>query len=482
MVLLRGLLNGLYGSFRETRTRLNSSLGLGICSSPAMPKPVQPRPKKPSQRERLIEAMTHVAMREGYAATNLTHLTARAGVSRQTFYELFEDKEDLFLAAYQEASSKILGRVQLAVDTSDWWETPARAMRVLLEQIESDPETAWLFFVESMAAGSRVRSHRNKVLSAFERLTTDFLDHAPPDAQTLDVPPIALVGAIRSLAAAQLRTNAADRLPNLGEDLVTWMRSYAAPAARPRWSTGPHAILPPSAFSDGKRTPTPILPRPGQLPRGRRKQPASVVARNRHERILHATAEVSLEKGYVEMTIADIVAAAEIGKDVFYEHFADKQQAFLAAQDHAQRETSSEVARAFFSRPSWPERIYNGLRVLTILIAKEPAFAHLRMVEAYAAGPEAIRRMEDVTASFAMFLEEGYLQRPEAQALPEICTPAIAGAVFEIMRHELALHKATELPRLVPQLTYVAIAPFLGAEAAAETIEGIVSGQTQADG
>jgi AcrR family transcriptional regulator len=443
---------------------------------------VQARLGKPSPRERLLAAMTYLARHTGYDAIRISDLAAQAKVSRQTFYDLFKDKEDLFLAAYEEASRQILGRVRRTVDTSEWWETPARAMGVLLGQIKSDPEAAWLFFVESMAAGARVRRHRNEVLAAFEALTADFLDQAPAGGQTLDIPPVALLGAIRSLASSQLRADAADRLPNLADDLVIWMRSYAAPASRERWSTGPHALLPPTEYSEGRRTSTPLLSRPAPLPSGRRQQSASAAARNRRTRILHATAEVALAKSYVEMTVTDIITAAEIGKDVFYEHFSSKEDAFLATQQYASQEAIAECARAFFDRESWPERVYNGLRVLCIMIAKEPVFAHLRIVETYAAGPEAIKRMEEATAQLAVFLAEGYKQRPEAQALPQICSSAIAGAVSELIRQQIAAHKAAELPRHVPQLTYVAIAPFLGAEGAAETIEGIVAKEAEESG
>jgi AcrR family transcriptional regulator len=436
---------------------------------------VSSKQRKPSQRERLLEAMTHVAAREGYAEMSIAHLTSRAGVSRQTFYELFDDKEDCFLAAYLQASGEILGKLQQAVDTSEWWETPSKAMQALLEGMDNDPETAWLFFVEGMAGGSRVRRHRSKVLRAFEHLTEDFLDHAPADAMTLDIPPIALVGAIRSIASSYMSTNAVDRLPALLEDLVAWMRSYAAPASRPRWSTSANAVLSESAFPGSGRPPTPILPRPAPLPRGRHNLPASVVARNHRERILHATADVSLEKGYVEMTVGDIVAAAGIGKDVFYEHFHDKQSAFLAAQQHALKDTFTACAGAYFAGTSWPERIYNGLRILVMLTSKEPALAHLRMVEPYAAGPDAIERMQEMIANFAVFLEEGYQYSPAAQKLPHLCSDAIAGAVFEIIRREIAAHNASGLPRHLPQLAYTAIAPFAGPAEAAALVDELIA-------
>jgi AcrR family transcriptional regulator len=425
-----------------------------------------------SQRDRLLEAMTHVAAREGYAEMSIADLTSRAGVSRQTFYELFSDKEDCFLAAYLQSAERLLGRLQYALNTSDWWEAPAMAIQALLEQMRSEPETAWLFFVEGLAGGQRVRRHRNQVLDTFERFTEEFLDRAPPTGQTLDIPPCALVGAIRNIAAYHLRTNAADRLPGLVDDLVAWIRSYAVSAGRPRWSTGPHALL---AARPSDRPPSPLLTRPEPLPRGRHNLPPSVVARNHRERILYATAEVATSKGYVEMTVGDIVEAAGIAKDVFYEHFADKQQAFLAAQQYTARETVSVVARAFFAGATWPERMYLGLRTLTILVAKEPAFTHLRLVEPYAAGPDAIERLEDLVAAFAILVEEGYYYRPQARDLPQLCSNAIASSITEIVRHEVASHRSADLPRRIPELTYIAIAPFTGAEAAAELIEEMAS-------
>ena len=69
-----------------------------------------------------------------------------------------------------------------------------------------------------------------------------------------------------------------------------------------------------------------------------------------------------------------------------------------------------------------------------------------------------------MTRSFTIFLEEGYHQRPEAAALPRLVSQAIAGGIFEIVQREVAAGRTAELPRLLPQLTYIAIAPFLRPE------------------
>jgi AcrR family transcriptional regulator len=427
-----------------------------------------------SQRERLLAAMTHVASSEGYAEMSIADLTSRAGVSRQTFYEQFADKEDCFLAAYRQAARKVLGELHRAMAASEWWETPRAAVNAVLAQIAEDPETTWLFFVEGLSGGPRIGPERQRVLQAFEDLAEGFLDDAPADGLTLDIPPRALLGAIRiatirSIASWQLQINDATAPPDLGQDLVAWIRSYAVPARRPRWSTGPHALLP----ADSRQPARPLLSRPDPLPRGRHGLPRGVVERNRRERIVHATAETIQAKGFAAVTVGDISLAAGIGKDVFYKHFSDKRHVFLAAQQHAAHETFNACARAYFSGRTWPERVYNGLRALTGIIAAEPALAHLRIVAPYAAGPEAIERSQQMSAIYAAFLEEGYRYRPEAKALPRLCSSAIIDAVFEILRGQIAAGEARELPRHVPQLAYIAIAPFAGPRAASETIEAL---------
>jgi AcrR family transcriptional regulator len=435
---------------------------------------------KLGQRERLLAAMTLLAGSVGYAEVSIAGLTSRAGVSRQTFYELFADKGECFRAAYLLAARRVLGPLRDVLKRSDWWEAPREAIQTVLEQVDGDPETSWFFFVESLAAGGHIEAERSRALGAFESHTEAFLDRAPADGLTLDIPPRALLGAIRTgtirrVAALHLHVNAPTRTPELGDELVAWIRSYAIPAGRPRWSSGPAALLPGRPAADVASARSSVLRRPEPLPRGRHRLPRAVVARNQRERILHATAEATYAKGYAAVTVGDIVLAAGIGRDVFYEHFTDKRHAFLATQQRAAQETFSACGHAFFSYPTWPQRVYGCLRTLTLVMAEEPALAHLCVVEPYAAGAQAIELAQQMTALYAVFLEEGYRLRPQAAELPRLCSSAIVGAVFEIIRGYLTAGRASELPRSAPQLAYIAIAPFVGAQAAAELVEGLAA-------
>ena len=107
-----------------------------------------------SQRERLLEATMRIVAAKGYAATTVADLTREAGISRTTFYELFEDKEACFLAAYDNAVDVLVRQVVAAYESEERWPQRARAgLSALLELLAAEPELARLALVDIGAAG-----------------------------------------------------------------------------------------------------------------------------------------------------------------------------------------------------------------------------------------------------------------------------------------------------------------------------------------
>ncbi len=437
-------------------------------------------PARWTQRERLIEAIIALSSREGYPNVSVAQISATAGVSSATFYEQFDGKEGCLLAAYRETTERMLGQMepvdpQAVRSDADWAEAAQAALSRFLSAVESDPGGTSLMLIESLAAGPELQKERKAVIEIFEGRARDLLDSASASHGVLDLPPVALLGALRSIIARQLRSHAEDQLPLLADDLVAWLESYSAAAGRPRWSTGPEALLPAARTRRAQGSRGVQTRARTRLPRGRHGLPASVVARSQRTRIIHATAEMTMAKGYAQTTVTDIVAAAGVARDVFYEHYRDKQHAFLEAQQYPTQHILDTCAAAYFAANDWPQRVWDCLRTLIDLIAENPAISHLRLVECYAAGPEAIRRAEDITRAFTIFLEEGYRYRPEASELPRLCSEAIAGAIFELIQRHIAHADNAGLARRLPQLTYIAIAPFTGAEEAIRTIEQLAA-------
>ena len=108
-----------------------------------------------SQRERLLDAAIRVVAEKGYAAATIGDLTGEAGVSRTTFYELFEDKEACFLAAYDGAVELLVRRVTSAYESEERWpERAAAGLAALLEALAEEPQLARLALVDVGAAGT----------------------------------------------------------------------------------------------------------------------------------------------------------------------------------------------------------------------------------------------------------------------------------------------------------------------------------------
>jgi AcrR family transcriptional regulator len=427
---------------------------------------------KPTQRERLLEAIVELSGQHGYQGLSIAQISSRAGVSSATFYELFEDKEGCMLEAYRDATQRTVARMESSLEEGEWAKAARPAFAELLQSVQGDPDAGRVMFVEALSGGPRLRAELATVLDLMEQSAEALLDRAPAGASTLDVPARALIGGVRYIVSRHLRTHDEDRLTRLTDDIVSWMGSYAVPSELGRWSAGPQALIANAPQDGGMPGAAVELPR---LPRGRHGLSPGQVARSQRTRIIQATAVVTMEKGYANTTVADIVAAAGVAKDAFYRHFSDREQAFLEAQQFPTQHILDTMAEAYFSVDEWPERVWLALDALLGLIAGHPALAHLRMVECYAAGAAAIRRAEDITRSFTLFLEEGYRYRPEAEGLPRLYSQAISGGLTELIQLDIAAGRTAELRRRLPQLTYVLVAPFVGPVQARELVGELIA-------
>lgn len=431
--------------------------------------------------------MAQVVEREGYAAASVAKVIAAAGVGRVTFYGEFADKDECFLASYDALARRALEQIRRAARGEERRAATRVALCSLLKMLEAEPEAGWGMLFEPPGGGPELRGRSCQVVEASAALER-FLADAPPNGPRLEIPALALIGGVRQVIARRVRRVEYDVLPALTDDLLAWMDSYAlaqdeGPGAGFLKKDSPPRSVDVRAAAGGQTRTRATSARAGasqaaaaqRLPRGRRKQRESFVNRQLRERILGATAEMAMLKGYAELTVADIVGCAGIGRDVFYMHFRDKQDAFLAAQQHNLQDHLSASAASFFAASTWPERIWQGLRTVTEIIAADPALAHLWLVESFAAGSAAIQHTEEMMVICTLYLQEGYHYRAQAAQLPQLCSEAIVGALYEILYHEIDAGRGARVGELLPELAYIAIAPFTGAQQAAELIEGYAS-------
>jgi AcrR family transcriptional regulator len=118
------------------------------------------------QRARMLTAMFDVVSERGAANASVAHVVARSGVSRRTFYELFADREDCFLAAFDDAVAHAWECVLEAYGTQSRWRGRIRAsLAALLQFLDDQPAMGRLLVVEVLGAGPRALEHRARVLA-----------------------------------------------------------------------------------------------------------------------------------------------------------------------------------------------------------------------------------------------------------------------------------------------------------------------------
>jgi AcrR family transcriptional regulator len=119
------------------------------------------------QRARIVSAMVEVVAERGVARSTVAHVVARSGVSRRTFYELFEDREDCFLAAFDLAVERAAARVVPAYgEGGGWLERIRMGLRAVLEFLDDEPALGRLGIVDALGAGPVALERRTRVVGA----------------------------------------------------------------------------------------------------------------------------------------------------------------------------------------------------------------------------------------------------------------------------------------------------------------------------
>ncbi len=176
-----------------------------------------------SQRARLIDAAIRVAGSDGYAAMTVSAVIAKAGVSRKTFYELFDDREACFLAALDavlDQARASVGEITPAVATAAWPERLRAMLGWGLGALAANPNAARVTFVEVLAAGPQAIKRRDAALSELARLLTPGYEAAPARVKVPRLMPEAIAGALYEIVRARVADGRLSELPGLEPDLL----------------------------------------------------------------------------------------------------------------------------------------------------------------------------------------------------------------------------------------------------------------------
>jgi AcrR family transcriptional regulator len=397
-----------------------------------------------NHRERLFAAMVASVVEKGYDATRVADLVQFSGISRSAFYRLFSDKQECFLAAAEELIQPTLEIMEHAETGGSGEERMRQALEAFLRLVVSQPAASKMCFVEIYAAGPEAVALIQRTLDVFARFGTELWEQVPGREEMPPEMVRAMIGGLQKIVHKRLYRDEQDELIELAPQIWQWWLSYPPP------------------------------PEPLQGPKKRRApRPQSFEERqamtNPTDRVLRALAATVSEKGYPAATVAEIVERASTSQRTFYENFANKEEALLAALDTGSAQMLANTLPAFRRAPDWQQAVRMAYEGMFAFGVEEPEYSRLGAVEMYAAGKRALQTRDTIMEGLEALLAPGYELAPDT---PEIAAEAIGGAIYALVYDQVRANGPESLPELVPMATYMTLAPFLGAGDAFELAVG----------
>ncbi|HWB69161.1 MAG TPA: TetR family transcriptional regulator [Solirubrobacterales bacterium] len=192
--------------------------------------------------------------------------------------------------------------------------------------------------------------------------------------------------------------------------------------------------------------------------------------------MLEAMLRVAAERGYAHTTIAEVSERAGVGEAEFDGMFESREECFLQAYDAAIDVLAAHVQAAFTAEAEkdWPERVKAGLCALVELLATEPEIARMAIVEVSTAGPDAKDRYHVTLERFTPFFEEGRAYAKGGERLPADTGRFAVGAVGSMIFDEIRAGRAAELRRVLPDLVFAFLMPYLGSAQAEREMKRIL--------
>jgi AcrR family transcriptional regulator len=185
---------------------------------------LSPATVRASQRERALRAMIECVGEQGWAKTTVPDVVARARVSRNSFYEHFEDKTACLLAALDEAAHDLLKAMFALAPESDWITALELGMRSYLSAWRERPALCRAYFVELSFVGPRGVAQREHNFGQFERMFQVLAQRAREEQPQLPelsplVPRLLVVG-VTDIVGEAVRAGELDSLAEREDELV----------------------------------------------------------------------------------------------------------------------------------------------------------------------------------------------------------------------------------------------------------------------
>ena len=192
--------------------------------------------------------------------------------------------------------------------------------------------------------------------------------------------------------------------------------------------------------------------------RPRRNASPEAVATNQQARLRLAMVEACAGRGLAATSVRDVVSLAGVSNKTLYKHFGDKKGCFLATYDAVIEDAVGRISAAYREEPGdqrdWAGGLCRAFDAFAAELVERPASSRLALVEIFAAGPEALPRIDQAEAVFVTIIRQSLDQAPDGLNVSSALIRPLVGGVWFVSRSRLLAGRAEEFARCGAELGF----------------------------
>jgi AcrR family transcriptional regulator len=413
------------------------------------------------QRRRLHGAMITLVDRVGWNGVKVRLLSETAGISTGTFYKHFIDADECLASTYDAVMATALRRSLAAQQLqTDWRESLCASVATLMDDLSREPRAGRLALLHVFTGGPGTRKRIAYSVGGLEELLAASFTLAPKTVR----PPRHLIAGMTAgmLRVARKTTLAgrADELPGLAQELTDWMLALPSPEVHSlsesatRGYAGPEHPERDGPFGEGVSMGSPAIG-------------------DDRERLLRAAIRVAAQEGFSALTAPRLRAEVGVSRRRFASHFDDAEDCFLDGVGLIAEEAAVRAQAWCRDDDGWERQICRLVLGLCAQAAADRVHSRLTFLGIFATGRQGLLWRERMVERTGAELRATV---PAEARLSLIAAEASVAAAWHIAQADIAAGRIGTLPAVAPLLSYVVLAPIVGARTASAVIQSELRG------
>lgn len=173
---------------------------------------------------------------------------------------------------------------------------------------------------------------------------------------------------------------------------------------------------------------------------------------HQRERLLIAMADLVSQDGYAATTVANVLAYAGVSRRAFYQHFANKQECFLATYDAIATEGRREIARSYEMAADPAEGAQMAIAKLFERAINNPGSVRMALIEAGVVGQAGIERREQLMSDYEGLMRDMFGLPAGPGTIPNPVLRGIIGGLNGVLYAHVQSDRLKELAALMPDM------------------------------